>query len=295
MSKASIVHGDAPERVLDLDGLRIEALDSAALVLDDLSIKEPRYVHYDYPIGAALKGEADFTVVLPFVEGLESLRASAVGSGDPLGSVDLMPAIREFCADHGNDAQCAPYGFDYDGDGLLDGADDCPRVANPGQEDGDGDGRGDICDGCPVDPLKTAPGFCGCGAAETDTDRDGIPDCAGRAPVLAPIGARRVAEGRALRIVVTATDPDADPLAFSAASLPRGASFDPVSRTFNWRPDLTQAGIHTVAFNVSDGRLADTEAVIITVDQTYSIRGRIRTIPGGPAGQCRGQVRARGR
>jgi len=32
-------------------------------------------------------------------------------------------------------------------------------------------------DYCPSDPLKTEPGICGCGVADTDTDSDGTPDC----------------------------------------------------------------------------------------------------------------------
>jgi len=32
-------------------------------------------------------------------------------------------------------------------------------------------------DGCPSDPNKTAPGFCGCGVTDADTDRDGTRDC----------------------------------------------------------------------------------------------------------------------
>ncbi|MCG8406558.1 MAG: pre-peptidase C-terminal domain-containing protein [Phycisphaerales bacterium] len=43
--------------------------------------------------------------------------------------------------------------------------------------DADGDGLGDDLDECPNDPDKVAPGTCGCGTADTDTDGDSIPDC----------------------------------------------------------------------------------------------------------------------
>jgi hypothetical protein len=33
------------------------------------------------------------------------------------------------------------------------------------------------CDECPSDLDKTAPGICGCGVPDTDTDGDGTPDC----------------------------------------------------------------------------------------------------------------------
>jgi ELWxxDGT repeat protein len=39
------------------------------------------------------------------------------------------------------------------------------------------DGVGDACESCDFDPLKTEPGICGCGVADTDTDGDGTEDC----------------------------------------------------------------------------------------------------------------------
>jgi hypothetical protein len=42
---------------------------------------------------------------------------------------------------------------DRDADGVADSTDDCPNVANAGQEDGDGDGLGTVCD-----PAEPGPG-----------------------------------------------------------------------------------------------------------------------------------------
>lgn len=52
---------------------------------------------------------------------------------------------------------------DSDGDGLLNSVDNCPGVANPGQENNDGDAEGDICD--------------------DDDDNDGVPDTMDNCPI----------------------------------------------------------------------------------------------------------------
>jgi hypothetical protein len=87
-------------------------------------------------------------------------------------------------------------GADTDGDGVLDGVDNCPNDANPGQEDADGDGIGDVCDlltdsdgdgvadatdNCPTTPNADQLDTDGDGVGDacdldTDTDGDGIAD-----------------------------------------------------------------------------------------------------------------------
>jgi hypothetical protein len=43
--------------------------------------------------------------------------------------------------------------------------------------DTDGDKTPDCIDSCPNDAGKTAPGVCGCGVADTDSNANGITDC----------------------------------------------------------------------------------------------------------------------
>jgi len=83
---------------------------------------------------------------------------------------------------------------DADGDGV-DGTcgDQCPNDPDktaPGicgcgipDVDSDGDGARDCVDGCPYDPDKTYPGYCGCGVPDTDSDGDYQPDCLDGCPL----------------------------------------------------------------------------------------------------------------
>lgn len=87
-------------------------------------------------------------------------------------------------------------------------------------------------------------------------------------PVWTPIGNKAVYTGQLLTFFVSATDPDSTVPSLTALQLPPGASFvDNLNGIgqFFWTPAAYQAGGHTILFIASDGVLADTCPVIITV------------------------------
>jgi hypothetical protein len=88
-----------------------------------------------------------------------------------------------------------------------------------------------------------------------------------RAPVLGSIGNKSVKEWQLLTFTISATDPDGNPLTYSASNLPSGATFSPSTRTFSWKPSYSQAGTYAnVRFSVTNGVLGDSETITITVN-----------------------------
>ncbi len=97
-----------------------------------------------------------------------------------------------------------------------------------------------------------------------------VNDAGNQAPVLAAIGPRNVNEGAVLNFVATATDPDATVPTLAAVGVPVNATFTDNGNgtgTFNFAPNFTQSGVYNVTFIASDGVLADSEVVVITVNE----------------------------
>jgi hypothetical protein len=87
-------------------------------------------------------------------------------------------------------------------------------------------------------------------------------------PVLAEIGPKSIEVGDTLRFAVSATDPDGTTPSVFAVDLPRNASLmttDSGNAIFWFSPDTSQIGEHNILFYATDGELADSETVAITV------------------------------
>ncbi|MBI5397892.1 putative Ig domain-containing protein [Candidatus Woesearchaeota archaeon] len=99
-----------------------------------------------------------------------------------------------------------------------------------------------------------------------------------RPPVLDAINDKSGSVNALLTFDVKGSDPDKDPLVFSASNLPAGATFSDVctapwkgiclsyAHRFSWTPAVSQAGSYDVTFKVADNKGAsDTQVVKITI------------------------------
>jgi hypothetical protein len=97
---------------------------------------------------------------------------------------------------------------DFDDDGIEDVQDNCPDVANPGQEDADGDGTGDACE-----------------RVEPDGDGDGVPDAGDNCRSVANPG-QEDADGDGTGDACEPTDGDGDGIPDSEDNCPDTANPD---------------------------------------------------------------------
>jgi hypothetical protein len=83
--------------------------------------------------------------------------------------------------------------------------------------------------------------------------------------------------GEPIDFTVSATDPEGDAIAFSLSGAPGGASINPSSGLFSWRPKISDTGAKTIVLQASDGAQIATSNMQFTVimpvlDATENIR-----------------------
>ncbi|MFQ5425216.1 MAG: hypothetical protein ACE5F9_14720, partial [Phycisphaerae bacterium] len=128
-----------------------------------------------FALGVDYNDGDTITFTVPVIDPAALVGGDCNGNGTP-DDVEIAENPDLDCNANGIPDDCDLAADDPDGDGLISA--DCDDDGTPDecQTDVDGDGAIDACDACPADPDKTAPGACGCGAPDTDTDQDGTPD-----------------------------------------------------------------------------------------------------------------------
>jgi hypothetical protein len=114
-------------------------------------------------------------------------------------------------------------------------------------------------------------------------------EAGGEAPVLAPIPNQSVVRGNAVVVQAVAKDDDIppNPVAFSLTAAPGGASIDPISGVFDWKPAATQApGSYSVtvrATGTGDAPLfAETSFQIMLTVPTHVAPVAAPVVPANP-------------
>ncbi len=94
------------------------------------------------------------------------------------------------------------------------------------------------------------------------------PSVADQPPVLQTIPNQSKPEEENLSFIVRATDPNGTVPELSAKPLPVGVAFTDQgdgTATFDWTPEIGQAGRYEVTFTASDGKLTDSQRVTISI------------------------------
>jgi hypothetical protein len=89
-----------------------------------------------------------------------------------------------------------------------------------------------------------------------------------RPPVVTQPANQNSAQGAVIVLPVLATDPDNDPLTYSATGLPPGLTINPTTGVISGTISFTATGIYTVTVTASDGSLSDSKTFTWKVSNT---------------------------
>ncbi|MFH1723799.1 MAG: thrombospondin type 3 repeat-containing protein [Elusimicrobiota bacterium] len=272
--------------------------DEAELVITDWAYDSALTYQVEYvAIGVPWSGEPPETIdIQELADGDYTMRVEADDGGNP-----KVSASKEF-SKNGQSAIVLSES-DTDGDGIDDESDNCPLIANPGQEDNDGDAQGDVCDpdddnddvddgadNCPLaanpdqaDNDSDAQGD----ACDPDDDNDDVDDGADNCPLIAnPDQADNDSDGQG---DVCDPDDDNDGVADGDDNCPLAANagqedLDGDGLGDVCDPDRDGDGVDNDVDACPDtdasGRDADSDGCVDSADQLDDVIGGLE-LPGG--------------
>jgi hypothetical protein len=120
--------------------------------------------------------------------------------------------------------------------------------------------------------VSVADGSLAAAASFTWTIREIVPE--NGAPSLTAVASQRTDVGHSVALQLTASDPDGDPLTFTAVNLPAGLQIAASTGLIQGAP--TNAGTYTVTVSVSDGQLSASRGftwVVTAINSAPSLTG----------------------
>ena len=100
-----------------------------------------------------------------------------------------------------------------------------------------------------------------------------------QAPVITPIATQTVTPGNLLSLTVKATDPNGNPLTYTASNIPSRAVFRPDTQDFLWVPTSSQIGTYSVTFSACDGAMTTKTNVTMIVRSAQNSAPVMTAIP----------------
>jgi len=282
----TVLHGNVAPQLNPIGSQVVNEDDHLELIVTatDFDLDPLTLIAESIPINAAFtdsgNGHGLFTFDPDFIDSGHYQIRFIVNDGDladtelvdiTVNNVNIAPALAAIGprdVDEGAHLEFTANGVDFDGDSLSFSAEDLPPNATFADS---GSGYGVFI----FDPDLTQSGlypvrFIVSDGELADSELVNITvNNINIAPVIDPVSSQTVSEGDHLELVITASDFDANPLALSAEDLPSNAAFVDSGNghgLFTFDPDYSQSGNHQIRFIVSDGSLADTGLVDITVE-----------------------------
>ncbi len=116
--QSHVVEGVSQDRNVEWQGLGMELSNFNGEIINEFTIRDPRYKDFDHPPKGELLDEVDFALTFPFMDQLETLTVIDTETQAPIATFDLAMTILDYCLENPGAPYCSSY--DGDDDSMLD-------------------------------------------------------------------------------------------------------------------------------------------------------------------------------